>query len=705
LGESREAAANPLGRRALFILFALALCLRLALVATTRGDPVFAVPMLDAEYAVDWAERIAVDGFWTSPEQTAYFRLPLYAWFLAGLFALPGPDLLAARLPQALLGAAAAPLLAHLAGRHGGRAAGIATGILTAVSWPLLLFGRELLIASLVVPLGALILLVLERARVGGFGRWLVVGLSVGVATLARANFLACVLLALALAIVQGLRRRDARGPLALTLGTLLVLAPIAVRNHRASGDWIPLTYQGGLNLWIGNNPQADGMSASLPGFTSWRNEDVEALLSREYGRPLSPGEQDAHFRRLALDFFRESPGKALALLARKTYLLFQGYEIRNNRDLYALRERDPLLRLPLPDFGWIGPLALLGAVFGWRRRRELAAVYGYAILMSAGVILFFVCSRYRLAVWPAFLVFAGVGVGGLLSRATPHPRRLGAFVLLALLVFAARWDFLGIRHPDPSQVHFQYGNVYARAGLFAQAEAEYRAALGLQPAFGEARYHLGAILLRQGRLDEAERELSLSVELLPLSYRARRSLAEVQEAAGRLDRAIESRRAVIALAPGSFGDELALANTLGMAGRYGEAWQLYEKLLAEHGEDDPWLTFNAGQTALVLGNQERGLPLLEDARREPRTREAASEALALWLLSQRRYDEALRVLSEAILNVQDNPRLYKLRGAARFSTGDATGARKDLERVLSLDPQDEEARARLHELETFSQQ
>jgi hypothetical protein len=54
-------------------------------------------------------------------------------------------------------------------------------------------------------------------------------------------------------------------------------------------------------------------------------------------------------------------------------------------------------------------------------------------------------------------------------------------------------------------------------------------------------------------------------------------------------------------------------------------------------------------------------------------------------------------------MHISDNPTLYKLRGAARFSTGDATGARADLQRVLSLDPQDEEARARLQELETFN--
>jgi tetratricopeptide (TPR) repeat protein len=705
LSESRAAAASPLGRRALWALFALALGLRLALVATTSGDPVFGIPMLDAEYAVEWARKIPTDGFWTSPEETAYFRLPLYAWFLAAMFALPGPDLLAARLAQALLGAAAAPALAHLAGRHGGRTAGIATGVLTAISWPLLLFGRELLIASLVVPLGVLILLLLDRAAAGRAKRWLLVGLAIGVAILARANFLACLPLALLVAGGQSLRRRDVRGPLALILGVLLVLAPVTLRNRRVSGEWIPLTYQGGLNLWIGNNPEADGMSASLPGFTSWRNEDVEALLTREHGRALSPGEQEAHFRGLASAFFRESPGRALGLLARKTYLLLQGYEIRNNRDLYALRQRDPLLRLPLPDFGWIGPLALLGAVVGWRRRRELSSFYGYATLMSAGVILFFVCARYRLAVWPAYLVFAGIGAASLISRASARPHRLGALVLVAIFAVLARWDFLGIRHPDPSQIHFQYGNVHARGGDFEQAEKEFRTALGLQPAFGEARFHLGALLLRQGRPEEAERELLRSVELLPFSYRARRSLAEAQEEAGHLERAIESRREVVALAPGSFADELALANTLGMAGRYEEAWQLYGKLLAERGEEDPWLLLNAGQTALVLRREQRGFELLDKARRLPPTREAASEALALWLFSQRRLDEALRVLSEAILYIEDNPNLYKLRGAARFSSGDATGARRDLERVLALDPQDKEAKARLHELETFSEE
>jgi 4-amino-4-deoxy-L-arabinose transferase-like glycosyltransferase len=97
--------------------------LRVALIWTTRDDPIFAVPMLDAEYAVEWARSVRAGDVFGSPEGTAYFRTPLYAWLLALAALLPGDDLAGARLLQAGLGATAAALLASIAGRRFGRAA------------------------------------------------------------------------------------------------------------------------------------------------------------------------------------------------------------------------------------------------------------------------------------------------------------------------------------------------------------------------------------------------------------------------------------------------------------------------------------------------------------------------------------------------------------------------------------------------------
>ena len=419
--------------------------------------------------------------------------------------------------------------------------------------------------------------------------------------------------------------------------GVLTLVLPITIGNRAASGEWVFLASQGGINLWIGNNPEADGMSARLPGFTSWRNEDVDAVLAREHGRRLGPGEQDQYYRRQALQFFREEPGQALALFVRKFYYFFQGYEIRNDRDLQSLRERDSILGLPLPDFGWVGPLALAGFFFTRRRWRETAHLWGTAAVIAVTVSLFFVTARYRMAAWPALLPLAGAGVAGILERGISGRARASRIALAAVLIVLARIDFLDIRHPDPSQPHFQYGNVYARVQRFADAEREYRTALSIAPDFGEAHHHLGALYLEQGRIPDATAELRESVRLLPNSFRARRSLAEALEAQGNIEEAIRLRRENVELSAGDHEDMHALARVLGSAGQYPESWALFERILSEKDTrgriDDPWLLLNAGQTALVMNRESEGLDLLEKAAAFAETRPAALEATALYHL------------------------------------------------------------------------
>jgi thioredoxin-like negative regulator of GroEL/4-amino-4-deoxy-L-arabinose transferase-like glycosyltransferase len=688
--------APPPSVRNVLLLVATCFAVRIAFLASASGDPVFDLPMLDAEYAVDWARQILAQGPWVSPEGSAYFRTPLYAWLLAALFALPGPDLLLARIFQAALGAVAAGWLAGIAGRRFGRVAFWTTGALAGLAWPLLFFGRELLIVTLAFFLCTAFLRLLDGASpASGIGRWFAAGLLVGLGTIARANLLALALPAAWLAMATGGAAPWRRG-LAVVLGILVCVAPVAVRNRVVSGEWIALSSQGGINLWIGNHPGADGMSAQLPGFSFWRNEDVEAALTLERGRPLSPKEQDAHFRGLALGFFRDHPGQAATLLARKTYLFLQGYEIRNNRDLYDTRARDPILSLPLPDFGWVLPLALLGFVTQWRRRRELSFLWITALVTAAGIVAFFVCSRYRLPAWPALLVYAGAGIGALADRAAPVRRRAARAAVLVAAIALTRIDFLGIRHPDPSQSHYQVANSYARAGDDAAAEREFREALRLDPHLAEARHHLGALLLREGRIDEAIPELRAAADALPRSFRARRSLAEALEAAGDLPGALAVRRETARLSAGALADRIALATTLGMNGRTDEALALFRGIADDGGADDPAFLLNAGQTALERGDREAGLRWLRAALSHGETGGAARLALARYHLAAGEPDEARRLLEDAPPELAVAPALLRLRAIARYTTGDAEGAARDLEAVLAADPADGESRARL---------
>ncbi|MCA9753304.1 MAG: tetratricopeptide repeat protein, partial [Gemmatimonadetes bacterium] len=470
-----------------------------------------------------------------------------------------------------------------------------------------------------------------------------------------------------------------------------LVVAPIAIRNHQVSGEWIPLSWQGGINLYLGNHPGADGVSATLPGFTSWRNEDVEALLTRELGHRPGPREQDRHFRALALEYLRDSPGDFARGLLRKTALFFQSYEIRNNRDLYWLRDRTGWLRGPWPDWGWIVPLALVGLVVGGRARpwRPLLPTLAYAAALAASPILFFVCARYRIPAWPAFLVLAGAGGAAIVEPGVRLPRRLAALAAVIALAVVARLDPFGVRDPDVAPVHFQYANVLARVGEDGEAEREYREALALTPGYPEARYHLGALLLRQGRVGEAFPELDAAVRAMPSSFRARRSLAEAWETAGRPDQAIPLRREIVALTGGALEDRFQLATALGLAGRYEESLAEFRALDDTPLRDDSDFLLNAGQTALALGREDLGLEWLERALDRPDAREFAADAIARYWLSRENWDAGLRVLSNGLLRAPDSEPLLRLRAHARRATGDATGAIEDWEHVLRLAPGD----------------
>jgi tetratricopeptide (TPR) repeat protein len=58
-----------------------------------------------------------------------------------------------------------------------------------------------------------------------------------------------------------------------------------------------------------------------------------------------------------------------------------------------------------------------------------------------------------------------------------------------------------------PAEVSLALGSAFFRQDLFADAEREYRAALRLNPRFGEAHNNLAVVLFLTGRLDDARAE------------------------------------------------------------------------------------------------------------------------------------------------------------------------------------------------------
>jgi len=417
--------------RILLLLVLFALALRFAYFFTLLGHPEFRTPMLDSRWFHDQALAIS-GGHWSGPD--AVFRGPLYPVFLAGIYGVTGPDPAAARAVQLLLGGVSVLLVARLGMVVFGASVGVLAGVLAAVSWILVYFEGEILIAAILPLLGTLLLLSLLRAdRRGGSSSYLLAGLLFGLFAAARPNIL--VLLPAALFWIGWRRWRKSA---VLLAGVLLLLVPLTVRNRVVSGEWVLLSSQGGINFYIGNHRAADGRHAVFPGLPSWRNEDVERLTAARIGHLPSPNELSRFWFGEALAEIAADPARFLAGLLRKSFFLLHAYEVGNNRDLALYRRANPVLSLPLVSYGLLLPLALVGLLSSPRRSREKNLLVAFFVTYGLSLVLFFVCARFRVPLLPVLFILAGKGLVEMGGRVRRRELRPLLFPLLLLATSSA---------------------------------------------------------------------------------------------------------------------------------------------------------------------------------------------------------------------------------------------------------------------------
>jgi tetratricopeptide (TPR) repeat protein len=376
----------------------LALGVRLVHAFFVARTPFFAGPVIDAFSYRRLAGQIADRGDFGG----AFYQPPLYPAFLATLFSAGLRSPWAVAITQSLLGAVTAVLVLYLGRAFAGDRAdagvvGRTSGVVAALYGPFLLFDLELLSPVVVQPLlAAALLLALSRAGAGIVDAAL--GLALG---LALVGFSLCALLlpgllALRMRRLPSWRARSA----ALALTVALACAPVAVTaRHNAAhgGQGVLVSFNTGINLWLGNNPNWRETWRARPG----------ARFEPELERPdregvTQPAARSAYFTRLALRDVAARPLDALTRTAEKLYYVFHGREIRRNQDIETLRRASPVLRALLWEaglcfpFGLLAPLALVALA---RRRREADAriVATTVSLYALGVALFFVAARYRL--------------------------------------------------------------------------------------------------------------------------------------------------------------------------------------------------------------------------------------------------------------------------------------------------------------------
>ncbi len=579
-------------------LVLLSVGLRVAYVLQSRGSPLFDDPQMDALYHVEWARALASGAeFQDGP----FFRAPLYPWLLGAVFAVFGEGLLLPRLLQAGLGGAST-LLVYLIGRRAfDRRTGAVAALLSATSWVTIFYDAELLLEVLATPLQLLGLwLALGLVERSSARRLVGTGLVFGLSAIVRPNVLLFLPVLAVWVFLVGRRGRPGlvRAGL-LTLGVLLPILPITAINA-GEGDRVLISYQAGVNLWIGNNPRSDGSTAIAPGTRAdwWGGfEDTHAQAAQAEGRALRPSEVSSHYVRRTLAAIGDDPRWWIGHLGWKLRLFCMDWELGNNEEPRFLARRSFLRYLPL-GFGPLAALGALGLLVSRGRGRARFPLVAFALVWGASVVLFFVNARFRLPVLPIVMVFAGQGLGWLIDAAAGRRWRAAAagsaLVVALALGCSALVPGVVLRNSD-SNGHLILGQAASRGGERGLALTELERSLELWSANTVARAALASLgrdCYQTGDFDTAARAFHSLSTHAPRDFDAAFSLARSELAAGRPEPALEAFERALEL-PAPSAKEALLYEAHGRAvqiseqlGQRERALRSAERMLGRFPED-----------------------------------------------------------------------------------------------------------------------
>ncbi|HWL93815.1 MAG TPA: glycosyltransferase family 39 protein [Phycisphaerae bacterium] len=538
-------------------IFLLALSLRIIYLVQISKSPLFDSPILDAEAHDQWA-RMILDG--VQPFQgSAYFKAPLYPFFLAFTRLVFGDQYWFPRIVQIMIGSATCGFV-YLIGRDAfNRLVGVIAGIGAALYWVMIYFDAELLLEPLSTFFSLVSLwLILRAAKHATIWPWIAAGLFMGLSAITRPNVLIYMpFVALWILWIERNRFRFAFSrAVAWSVACAIPILPVTLRNYVAGNDLVLIAASGGPNFYIGNNPQSDGYTAQIPGArASWVGgfQDWTTMAEQAEGRKLKASEVDAYFFDQAFAFMRALPGRAVNLLSAKVQLFFYEWEIPNDSDLYGMAELYAPFVLKLPvKTGLILALGLVGFVMALGHFKRMFPLTSFVVLYTASVIVFFVCARFRVPVMPLALVFAALVPVRMFSYLREKDWRAiigyGVFIYLA---------WIGINRGVGEPLKDKYRAItHHRIGLklgeknLPGEDDEYRKALELDPRCAEAETGLAFFNMRRNRPDEAIKHFRTAITM-NAQLDVYGELGSLLALAGRWDESIDTFRKGLAALPG----------------------------------------------------------------------------------------------------------------------------------------------------------
>jgi len=384
-------------RRFLIVLAVLVFATRMAWVLLSGT-----IPWADAQ----WYHELAIGlsnglGYLNEHGRPTAYWPPGYPAFLSILYRLFGAHVSVGQVANAILSFFQV-LLVYLFSRRvfSEKGARIASLLLT------FSVGNAAYAGSLMseVPLGFLLSLILyhcAKRTIIDFRTFdlVIFGLLVGLGALVRPVMLVLPIALLLTMMKAGIKWNRLLASAALMACVISVtLLPNVLRNYALFRSFVPISTNGGINLWIGNNPDATGSYMPPPPLALSGNEAEQS---------------DAAFR-AGLTWIAGHPAAAVVTLFKKVVHLYY----RDDQGiLFSLVRTQGSLLWPV-SFGLILMANLFYySVFGvalyqiWARRATLSPeaylLAAVSVMMTLFYLIYFGADRFHMPLWPIGACFA----------------------------------------------------------------------------------------------------------------------------------------------------------------------------------------------------------------------------------------------------------------------------------------------------------
>jgi tetratricopeptide (TPR) repeat protein/4-amino-4-deoxy-L-arabinose transferase-like glycosyltransferase len=691
------------------LVFWFALAVRMLYLFESSSNPTFLAPITDSNY-YDFAANNLLKTHQFSAQ--FFFQPFFYPLFLSAVYLLSGSSIVAVKIIQALAGSITCALVCRLGDRTFDRRTGLLAGLIAALYGPMIFADGELLSEGWAALWTMLLLSTLTPAlsRSGkeniparpspalGVWRSALLGVLFAISVLTRPTFLPVCGLAGVWVLIQtwkdGKKASSVAGcAVAIALAFTIVITPVACLFHEHTGAWTFLPTSGGVNLFMGNNPDYVKTMAVRPG------SHYDAMVNQAFKEGIileRDTEKSRYFYGKVLHYISTQPAAFAGGLFQKGIQLFSSREIPNNIDIYTFRDWSLLLRALVWKvegfgfpFGMLLPLAVAGIVLAGRRipLPWLLFLFAYSFFL----VLVHVCGRFRIPMMPVLILLAGLGIVELWDRLSSLPERQagkpvpqikglrstglgrtfgrvvrGEMRLKGLLPVAGAVLLLGVIGSAP--------------GPFQQEKADYRA---------EMYCLLSDFHMMRDNYEAAENAASMAVKLAPCYADAYSFLGDARMKLHGGDVAMDSYLQAIRCEPDHFKALNNAGRIMLDRGEPVEALRYFEQALANSPDARRFaeVAVNMGSAQLAMGKTGDAIEHFTEAlQKQPQMAEALND-LGLAYARKGDFNRAVECYRQALAIRPSYAQAHINLGAVYADLGNFAEAIAHYHEALRVDP------------------